>query len=283
MSNRSKAIDSLNMPNATSTDATSQQQQQQLPAIEISYWPWSRHPPDTPQAVSIIGFLLGALFVFGLSQAVRLIPEALHDPGPTGLWKALHSPLLGAYLAALAIFHMSEYLTTAIWNPSRVKVGSYLLHNGLGYHCAHIVGVLEFMLCEAYLPITYRKYKHVPTLIFLGLGMTALGQYARSLAMVTAASNFSHDVAHVKASKHELVTNGIYNYSRHPSYAAFLYWAVGTQVMLGNPVSCLAFIIILWHFFSTRIYYEELALLDFFGKDYEAYRKRVGTGIPFIK
>ena len=28
---------------------------------------------------------------------------------------------------------------------------------------------------------------------------------------------------------------------------------------------------------------EEGFLIDFFGKDYEAYRERTGTGIPFIR
>lgn len=82
------------------------------------------------------------------------------------------------------------------------------------------------------------------------------GQWGRSLAMITAASNFNHDVQFVKKEQHELVTNGIYQYSRHPSYAAFFYWAVGTQVLLGNPISALAFAYILWRFFSQRIFCE---------------------------
>lgn len=83
--------------------------------------------------------------------------------------------------------------------------------------------------------------------------MVVLGQIARSVAMITAASNFNHDVQFVKKAKHELVTNGIYQYSRHPSYAAFFYWAVGTQVFLGNPVSAVGFAVVLYRFFSMRI------------------------------
>jgi len=85
---------------------------------------------------------------------------------------------------------------------------------------------------------------------------------------------------------------------RHPSYAGFFYWALGTQLVLQNPVSSIAYIIVLWKFFSRRIKgmfailvadawtdfgtAEEKALVQFFGQDYENYRKRVGTKVPFI-
>lgn len=43
------------------------------------------------------------------------------------------------------------------------------------------------------------------------------------------------------------------SYSRHPSYAGFFYWALGTQLLLGNPLSALVFAVVLWRFFSRRI------------------------------
>jgi protein-S-isoprenylcysteine O-methyltransferase len=86
---------------------------------------------------------------------------------------------------------------------------------------------------------------------------------------------------------------------RHPSYAGFFYWALGTQLVLQNPVSSIAYVFVLWKFFSRRIKgifvisapaasadfgtAEENALVLFFGQDYENYRRRVGTKIPFIR
>lgn len=67
--------------------------------------------------------------------------------------------------------------------------------------------------------------------------------------------------------------------------------------MLQNPVSSIAYVLVLWRFFSRRIksmfvisndtqtdfgIAEERALVQFFGQDYENYRHRVGTKIPFI-
>jgi len=100
--------------------------------------------------------------------------------------------------------------------------------------------------------------------------------------MIHAASNFSHSVALYKMEDHVLVTGGIYSWFRHPSYAAFLYWALGTQMVLQNPLSFALFVFLLWRFFNTRIKVEEKFLVQFFGKDYVTYKQRVGTKIPFI-
>jgi protein-S-isoprenylcysteine O-methyltransferase len=70
---------------------------------------------------------------------------------------------------------------------------------------------------------------------------------------------------------------------RHPSYFGFYMWAVGTQIMVANPFSLVAFTIILHRFFSERIIFEEKTLLRFFGKEYADYKRRVGTMMPFIR
>ena len=54
------------------------------------------------------------------------------------------------------------------------------------------------------------------------------------------------------------------------------------QVMLCNPVCLVGYIVAAWTFFKSRIEYEELMLLNFFGDDYVTYQKQVGTGLPFI-
>lgn len=44
-----------------------------------------------------------------------------------------------------------------------------------------------------------------------------------------------------------------FSYSRHPSYVGFFYWAICTQLLLGNVVSAVAFVFVLSRFFSARI------------------------------
>jgi protein-S-isoprenylcysteine O-methyltransferase len=84
---------------------------------------------------------------------------------------------------------------------------------------------------------------------------------------------------------------------RHPSYVGFFWWAIATQLLLGNIASTLIFVYVLGRFFYYRIMGtfvfcsrplrtthtagEERHLVRFFGNDYVEYRKRVGTGLPF--
>jgi uncharacterized membrane protein len=70
---------------------------------------------------------------------------------------------------------------------------------------------------------------------------------------------------------------------RHPSYFGFYYWALGSQLMMMNPVCIVAFTGVLQYFFSDRIQYEEGCLIRFFGQAYRDYQARTHTGIPFIK
>ena len=80
-----------------------------------------------------------------------------------------------------------------------------------------------------------------------------VGQVLRSTAMMHASTNFSHMVASRKRDEHRLVTDGVYAWFRHPSYAGFFYWALGTQLVLQNPISFVGFTVVLWRFFYTRI------------------------------
>lgn len=73
-----------------------------------------------------------------------------------------------------------------------------------------------------------------------------------------------------------------HSFVRHPSYAGFFWWAIGTQILLSNPVSLLVFFVALVRFFAQRIAVEEAALCDFFGEAYRTYRQRVTAGVPFV-
>lgn len=100
--------------------------------------------------------------------------------------------------------------------------------------------------------------------------------------MIQAANNFSHQVASKKRQDHVLVKEGLYSIVRHPSYSGFFTWAVGTQILLGNPLGTPVFVAVLWKFFSSRIDAEEEYLVSFFGQEYRDYKKDVWSGIPLV-
>ena len=59
---------------------------------------------------------------------------------------------------------------------------------------------------------------------------------------------------------------------RHPSYAGWFMWSLGSQLILINPICLLAYAYVSFSFFSERIYCEEFMLLKFFGREYREYQ-----------
>lgn len=189
------------------------------------------------------------------------------------------SPLcvFSLYLCLLATFHFSEFLMTYLFNYQFLTFDSTLLNHSTAYHVAMTISVIEFWIEAYFLP----EMKTIVPIICVGVLFTLIGQVFRSAAMGTAKSNFNHIVQTKKAEEHVLVTHGIYRYFRHPSYAGFWWWSVGTQVLLCNPLCIPAFAWASLQFFLDRIPGEEQFLSRFF-KNYAEYKRETWIGIPFF-
>lgn len=203
------------------------------------------------------------------------------------------------FVATLAVFHYLEFDMTARFNPPDGKVASFLLfNNGAAYTIAHTTAMFEAALGSwlssdykpkwLAIPFDVHMPDILPTLpstlpVTLGLVLVVIGQSMRSLAMAYARTNFNHIVQSTRKSDHVLITNGVYAFSRHPSYFGFFWWGLGTQLVLGNRLCFMVYMIVLWNFFNRRIKHEEQHLVAFFGDHYLSYRKRVGVWIPFIR
>ena len=68
-----------------------------------------------------------------------------------------------------------------------------------------------------------------------GFLLVAIGQVVRSMAMITAAQNFSHALAYSKKEDHVLVTDGIYGYEAH--LTLLISDICGTRPILGSSGS----------------------------------------------
>ena len=172
------------------------------------------------------------------------------------------------FIAILAMFHYLEFDMTARFNPPDARISSFLLSsNGIAYNAAHTCALIEVLfravLASSSLPpqwhsLPFNMSVTLPTLpievqIGLGVLLIAFGQYLRSAAMATAGTSFNHLIQSTKKDDHVLVTSGVYSLSRHPSYLGFFCWGVGTQVLVGNQICLLGYIVALWNFFSARI------------------------------
>lgn len=192
-------------------------------------------------SISLQSFWLG----FSLAASLLLATQTAYNGNP--IWR------LFAFLSSLSIFHFLEFWTTATYNVPEVRASSFLLFtNGKSYNIAHGCALVELLVSNFVFPAYQAKYVNGST-ISLGIFLVFFGQATRSLAMATAGTNFNHIPQKAKKHDHELVTSGVYAYSRHPSYFAFFWWAIGTQLLVGNKVCLVAFVGVLWNFFNDRI------------------------------
>lgn len=185
---------------------------------------------------------------------------------------------LSQMFLAILLFHISEYvIAITIHGRSKVTLRSLLISKA--YLLAMACSLLEYLV-EI---ILFPGLKEFWWISNLGLAMVVIGETIRKTAILTAGQAFTHLIRVYHDDDHKLVTHGIYRYVRHPGYSGFFIWSAGTQIMLCNPISMIAFALIVWHFFYKRIPYEEFFLRQFFGSEYEEYARRVPSGVPFVK
>jgi protein-S-isoprenylcysteine O-methyltransferase Ste14 len=79
---------------------------------------------------------------------------------------------------------------------------------------------------------------------------------------------------------HELVTDGIFKFIRHPMYAAHILWAIAQPLILANWIAGFSFLVpqILQYWF--RVGDEERMMLEEFGDDYRVYMEKTGRLFP---
>ncbi|CAH6719749.1 protein-S-isoprenylcysteine O-methyltransferase [[Candida] jaroonii] len=181
---------------------------------------------------------------------------------------------LSLYGISLVIFHLLEFLITAICNSSQLEDDSFILHD-YQLLLVNVVSALEYVVYK------YFGFESNWRQLFAGSVLVIVGQVCRSMAMITAGESFNHYIQRSKNETHVLVTDGIYSVSRHPSYFGFFWWFIGLRIFLGSWITLGFGGYQIWNFFNQRIKFEEGLLMKFFS-DYGDYRKKVSIGIPFI-
>ncbi|KAF5450118.1 hypothetical protein F2P56_030494 [Juglans regia] len=184
---------------------------------------------------------------------------------------------LSQMFLAILFFHSSEYiLAVAMHGRSNITLKSLLISKA--YLLAMLFSLLEYLIEIVLFP----GLKEHWWLSNLGLAIVIIGEVIRKAAIITAGQAFTHLIKVYHEEHHKLITHGIYRFIRHPGYCGFFIWFVGTQIMLCNPISTIAFAIVVWRFFAQRIPYEEYFLRQFFGSQYVEYAQGVSSGVPFV-
>jgi protein-S-isoprenylcysteine O-methyltransferase Ste14 len=81
---------------------------------------------------------------------------------------------------------------------------------------------------------------------------------------------------------HKLVVDGVYRAIRHPMYTSIFLLSLGQVFLLANWIAGPAMLIVFSAMFVSRLSTEEKLMLDRFGLEYEAYRRKTKRIIPGV-
>ncbi len=115
---------------------------------------------------------------------------------------------------------------------------------------------------------------------WIGLGIALAGFVIHVTAIYTLGKFFKTVI--IIQDQHQLISNGLYKYFRHPSYFAGMIILLGMGLMLNNWYGLLLILIIPFLTFIYRIKTEEKVLIQKFGQQYLDYRKKTWAILPFI-
>jgi protein-S-isoprenylcysteine O-methyltransferase len=178
------------------------------------------------------------------------------------------------FVIAVVLFHVSEIAFVAAFQRENLSWRSALLSPP--YLAMLVAALVEWGLERRHAP-----WIKVEAVAWSGVALVAIGEAIRKTAMLTAAGAFTHEIAEERRDGHRLVTRGIYRFVRHPGYLGWFLWAIGAQLILVNPLTTVIAAVAAQRFFAARIPHEEALLRRFF-PEYDAYRARTRTFLPFI-
>lgn len=114
----------------------------------------------------------------------------------------------------------------------------------------------------------------------LGLGLYLMGVALRWTAILQLKKEFTVDVS--LSNNHQLKTDGVYSYLRHPSYTGLLLICFGLSLAMNSLLSLALISIPITLVLLYRIRVEEAILINEFGDSYLDYKKRSRRIIPGI-
>ncbi len=197
--------------------------------------------------ISKISLILG--IIIGISIILIILPINLISKN-----KILNFKQFIIYILSISTFHFFEFFITSKYNFEKINIKSFLINNGIIYNLTHFFAIIETIIEIYYFPSLKNNNDNLNIfLTIFGLLAIIIGHLFRSISMIQSSTNFSHLIEKEKREQHVLITHGVYSISRHPSYFGFFWWAVGTQLMLVNPISIVLFSLSSWYYFQIRI------------------------------
>ena len=139
------------------------------------------------------------------------------------------------------------------------------------------LGIAPFIYVATGFP-AFADHPFQPALAWLGLVFALATLVMFRLTHKALGRNWS--ISLEVRENHQLITEGVYRYVRHPMYTAFWLWALAQALLLPNWFAGLAGIVGFGTLFFGRIAHEERMMLESFGDEYRAYMGRTYRIIP---
>jgi protein-S-isoprenylcysteine O-methyltransferase Ste14 len=186
--------------------------------------------------------------------------------------------ILPCLLIAFA-FHRGYYVKTHS-KPDAVTLKKR--EEGILSKVAGIFGIIGFLSVIAYAIhpgwLAFARLPFPITLRWAGVGIAILGFALLQWAQVTLGKSWSDTPRMMK--EQTLVTRGPYRVIRHPIYTAFLAILGSLLFISSNWLIGLCWIGMASLEIISRIHYEEILMIEYFGEHYRAYMKRTGRLLP---
>lgn len=143
-----------------------------------------------------------------------------------------------------------------------------------GYYTELVMKVVTFLVLVVEVgSIIYGHSMYTIMYRVIGMHFAFLGDLVFFLAVWTMKDSWRAGVARDDDAKRDLITEGIYKYSRNPAFLGFDLVYVGILLMFGNPV---LFVITIWAIvmLHLQILQEEKYLGEVYGESYVEYKLR---------
>ena len=178
------------------------------------------------------------------------------------------------------------YAITALWLlefaffPSKFKASAYSEKRSFSFiSVAIVLSILPtiilvrdslFVLAQPYLMISN----------YIGLALYSIGITFRYVGTLTLGKYFTRGIE--IETNHQLVSNSLYTYLRHPLYLGLFLLGVSTSFVYGNYLMIIVSIVLMGSTLNYRMVLEERAMERVIGKRYQEWKAKRYRFIPFI-
>ena len=178
------------------------------------------------------------------------------------------------------------YAITALWLlefaffPSKFKASAYSEKRSFSFiSVAIVLSILPtIILVRDSLFVLPQPYLMISN--YIGLALYSIGITFRYVGTLTIGKYFTRGIE--IETNHQLVSNGLYTYLRHPLYLGLFLLGVSTSFVYGNYLMIIVSMLLMGSTLNYRMVLEERAMERVIGKRYQEWKAKRYRFIPFI-